>query len=143
MSSKKVNKKTRLFVSDLKSLLYAFGDSPAPNVETIHALEDVLTSYLIDVITSANIARQIHGRHKLEIEDLKFALRKDPVKLGRVDELFKMDKEIAKAKKMFDDVDKGSKRNAAAANFDGENGGLTGNGKQRKKQKKQKKQKKL
>ncbi len=111
MSSSAFNKKSarsrqRLFVSDLKSLLYAFGDSSSPNVETIHFLEDILTSYLLDVLTSANQIRFIQERSKLKVDDLKFALRKDSTKLGRIQDLLRMDSEISNAKKLFDEADK-------------------------------------
>lgn len=93
----------RLFFSDLKSLLYAFGDCSSPNVETIHFLEDILTSYLIDVTLEANKYRLASNRTKLKLEDFKFALRKDPTKLGRLVYLFHKTKSIAKAKKLLDD----------------------------------------
>ncbi|OUM55095.1 hypothetical protein BVG19_g4577 [[Candida] boidinii] len=93
----------RLFFSDLKSLLYAFGDCSSPNVETIHFLEDILTSYLIDVTLEANKFRLASNRTKLKLDDFKFALRKDPTKLGRLVYLFHKTKSIAKAKKLLDD----------------------------------------
>ena len=93
----------RLFFSDLKSLLYAFGDCSSPNVETIHFLEDILTSYLIDVTLEANKYRLASNRTKLKLDDFKFALRKDPTKLGRLVYLFHKTKSIAKAKKLLDD----------------------------------------
>ncbi|QPG75126.1 hypothetical protein FOA43_002469 [Brettanomyces nanus] len=95
--------KQRYFSNDLKALLYAFGDSAAPNAETIQTLEDVLTSYLIDVLMEANKVRQIQKRTKLKVDDIEFALRKDAVKLGRVYDLQEMDKQITMAKKMFDE----------------------------------------
>ncbi|ESX03607.1 hypothetical protein KL921_004631 [Ogataea angusta] len=93
----------RLFSNDLKALLYAFGDSPAPNHETIQTLEDVLTTYMIDLIVAANHSRLAHGRNRLKIDDVKFVLRKDPTKLARIHDLQKMDREISKAKKLFDE----------------------------------------
>jgi transcription initiation factor TFIID subunit 13 len=94
--------KQRLFTNDLKSLLYAFGDSATPNIETIHTLEDVVTSYLLDIITEANKIRVLQGRNKFVENDLRFALRNDPVKLGRVEDLSNLSKEISRANKMFD-----------------------------------------
>lgn len=94
--------KQRLFTNDLKSLLFAFGDSPTPNIETIHALEDCVTSYLIDLLSDCNKLRKVQKRTKFNEHDLKFALRHDPVKLGRVHDLAKMSQEISKANKMFD-----------------------------------------
>ncbi|VEU24167.1 DEKNAAC105346 [Brettanomyces naardenensis] len=100
---KSTRSKPRYFSNDLKALLYAFGDSSSPNAETIQALEDVLTSYLIDVVMEANKVRTIQKRNKLKVEDVMFALRRDPVKLGRVYDLQEMDRKITMAKKMFDE----------------------------------------
>lgn len=94
--------KQRLFTNDLKSLLFAYGDSPTPNIETIHTLEDTVTSYLLDIIMKANKVRKLQNRNKFKETDLRFALRNDPVKLGRVDDLSNLTKEISKANKMFD-----------------------------------------
>lgn len=94
--------KQRLFTNDLKSLLFAYGDSQTPNIETIHMLEDAVTSYLVDVIMEANKVRRLQHRNKFQETDLRFALRKDPVKLGRVHDLSTLTKEISKANKMFD-----------------------------------------
>lgn len=94
--------KQRLFTNDLKSLLFAYGDSQTPNIETIHTLEDAVTSYLLDVIMEANKVRRLQKRNKFQEADLSFALRKDPVKLGRIYDLSNLTKEISKANKMFD-----------------------------------------
>ncbi|KAG0675877.1 Transcription initiation factor TFIID subunit 13 [Pichia californica] len=94
--------KQRLFTNDLKSLLFAYGDSQTPNIETIHQLEDAVTSYLLDVIMEANKVRKLQNRNKFQETDLRFALRKDPVKLGRIHDLSNLTKEISKANKMFD-----------------------------------------
>lgn len=99
----KKSRSQKYFSNDLKGLLYAFGDSAAPNEDTIMELEDVLTTYLIDVVMEANKVRQIHGRGRLRAEDIKFAVRRDPVKLGRIEDLQAMDREISRAKKMFDE----------------------------------------
>lgn len=113
--------KQRLFTNDLKSLLYAYGDSQTPNIETIHMLEDTVTSYLIDVIMEANKVRKLQKRNKFHESDLRFALRKDPVKLGRVQDLSALTKEISKANKMFDVNEKslvgkpGAKKSATAS----------------------------
>lgn len=108
--------KQRLFTNDLKSLLFAYGDSQSPNIETIHMLEDAITSYLLDIIMEANKIRKLQNRNKFHENDLRFALRKDPVKLGRIEDLSTLTKEISRANKMFDVnekslVGKGSKVN--------------------------------
>ena len=46
-------------------------------------------------------------RNKIKVDDFKFALRRDPKKLGRVEELLVMAKVIADARKQFDDNPEG------------------------------------
>ncbi|AWU75856.1 hypothetical protein CAS74_004668 [Pichia kudriavzevii] len=106
--------KQRMFTNDLKSLLYAYGDSASPNIETIHMLEDCVTSYLIDVITEANSVRKLQKRSKFAESDLKFALRGEPVKLGRMEDLSVLSKEITRANRMFDVSEKAHAQNGSA-----------------------------
>lgn len=42
-------------------------------------------------------------RNKIKVDDFKFTLRRDPKKLGRVEELLHMAKVITDARKQFDD----------------------------------------
>jgi len=53
----------------------------------------------IQCIEAARIAAP---RHKLKVDDFKIALRNDPRKLGRVEELLYLQKVIADARKQFD-----------------------------------------
>lgn len=125
--------KQRLFTNDLKSLLFAYGDSPTPNIETIHTLEDTVTSYLLDVIMDANKIRKLQNRNKFKETDLRFALRKDPIKLGRVEDLSNLTKEISKANKMFDVNEKslnGKNNNNGNNNSNNNNTKNNGNSKQ-------------
>ncbi|GMM29618.1 Taf13 protein [Martiniozyma asiatica (nom. inval.)] len=103
--------KQRHFTADLKSLLYAFGDCQMPHIDTIHTLEDVVTTYLLDVIMEANKARKLRNGSKMQEHDLRYALRNDPVKLGRLHDLLKLNQEITKAKKMIDTSDKNLRTN--------------------------------
>lgn len=125
--------KQRLFTNDLKSLLYAFGDSATPNIETIHAVEDALTSYLLDIITEANKVRVLQGRNKFIESDLRFALRNDPVKLGRVEDLSNLSKEISRANKMFDVNEKSLTGKSTKSTGSASNGGISKSKKKAKK----------
>lgn len=46
---------------------------------------------------------QTTKRNKVKVDDFKFALRNDYKKLGRIDELQRLSKEIQEARKTFDD----------------------------------------
>ncbi|AMD21514.1 HER236Cp [Eremothecium sinecaudum] len=102
--SKKL-KRTNLFSKDIASLLYAYGDSPQPLVETVQCVDELVSSYLSDICTSAYKCAQTVNRTKIKVEDFKFVLRNDPVKLGRAEELIMMNKVIADARKQFNNLE--------------------------------------
>ncbi|CAI4035388.1 hypothetical protein SMKI_13G0360 [Saccharomyces mikatae IFO 1815] len=98
-------KKTNLFNKDVSSLLYAYGDVPQPLQATVQCLDELVSGYLVDVCSNAFHAAQNSQRNKLRLEDFKFALRNDPVKLGRAEELIATNKLITEAKKQFNETD--------------------------------------
>lgn len=102
--SKKL-KRTNLFAKDVSSLLYAYGDAPQPLPETVQCLDELVSAYLVDVCTGAYRTAQNSRRSKLKLEDFKFVLRHDPIKLGRAEELIATNKLIAEAKKQFNGTD--------------------------------------
>ncbi|KAK9468188.1 transcription initiation factor IID, 18kD subunit-domain-containing protein [Lipomyces arxii] len=99
----KRRKLPKLFSANVRALMYAYGDVPNPTVESVNVLEDILTDYIVDMCHEASRLARTTNRNKVRIDDFKFALRKDYVKLGRVDELQRMSKEIREARKTFDD----------------------------------------
>lgn len=91
-----------LFTGDIKALMYAFGDVPNPYPETVAVMEDILEDYIARVCGEAQKVARAGNRQKLKVDDFKFALRHDPKKLGRVEELLRLQKEIDQARKTFD-----------------------------------------
>ncbi|KAH3675963.1 hypothetical protein WICMUC_002259 [Wickerhamomyces mucosus] len=102
MSTKK-KKSQRQFTKDIENLLYAYGDIETPELDTINALEDILLTYVTDLCHSASLYSKTTRRAKIKVDDFKFVLRNDPIKLNRIGELLLLHKEIADAKKQFDD----------------------------------------
>lgn len=98
-------KRTNLFAKDVSSLLYAYGDAAQPLPETVQCLDELVSGYLVDVCSSAFRAAQNCQRNKLKLEDFRFAVRHDPIKLGRGEELIATNKLIADAKKQFNGSD--------------------------------------
>lgn len=92
-------RKQRLFARELKSMMYAFGDVEEPLPESVTLLEDIVKDYLIDTCYKA--AASSGNRAKIKVDDFKFALRKDSRKLGRVEELLRMQKVIADARRQY------------------------------------------
>lgn len=91
-----------LFTNDLKALLYAFGDVDNPYVETVGILEDILEEYMFQICKEASRMAKAAGRQKIKVDDFKFALRHDPRKLNRVEQLLHLQKEIDAARKEYD-----------------------------------------
>ncbi|OLL22205.1 NADH-ubiquinone oxidoreductase 19 subunit, mitochondrial, partial [Neolecta irregularis DAH-3] len=88
-------------ISPVRNLMYAFGDENPPAADTVAILEDIVLDYLNEMCLEA--ARIAGPRNKIKVDDFKFALRKDPRKLGRVEELLSMQKLINEARKQFDE----------------------------------------
>ena len=89
--------------------MYAFGDDPDPLPESVQVLDEIVTEYIVDMChDAARLAAQAR-RNKIKVDDFKYALRNDPKKLGRVEELLVMSKVIADARKQFDDKPEGEK----------------------------------
>ncbi|KAK9450809.1 transcription initiation factor IID, 18kD subunit-domain-containing protein [Limtongia smithiae] len=99
----KKRRRANLFTNDVRALMYAFGDVANPDRESVAVLEDILTDYIVDVCHEAARMAKTTNRNKVKVEDFKFALRRDYKKLGRIEELQRLSKEISEARKTFDD----------------------------------------
>ncbi|OQE15953.1 hypothetical protein PENSTE_c026G08103 [Penicillium steckii] len=125
------------FSSELRLLLLAYGD-PSPHrsypqeplPETIRVLDEIVTDFILELCHGAAQVAHHARRQKIKVDDFRFALRRDPNKLGRVQELLRMERELKEARKAFDQnddqvaKDAGKKGAAAAAVASG--GGVGG-----------------
>ncbi|CAI7655884.1 hypothetical protein PCG10_005973 [Penicillium crustosum] len=115
------------FQNELRLLLLAYGDpSPHPSFpneplpETVRVLDEIVTDFVLEVSHGAAQVAHHARRQKIKVEDFRFALRRDPNKLGRVQELLRMERELKEARKAFDQNDdqvakEAGKKGAAAA----------------------------
>ncbi|CAG7920147.1 unnamed protein product [Penicillium olsonii] len=115
------------FQNELRLLLLAYGDpSPHPSFpneplpETVRVLDEIVTDFVLEVCHGAAQVAHHARRQKIKVEDFRFALRRDPNKLGRVQELLRMERELKEARKAFDQNDdqvakEAGKKGAAAA----------------------------
>ncbi|CEQ39451.1 SPOSA6832_00964 [Sporobolomyces salmonicolor] len=88
--------KKGLFAKDLGPMMYGFGDdNPAP--DTINVMEELVIEHITDVCMQAH--RISTNRGKIKVDDFRFALRRDPKKLARIEELLFMQEEIARARR--------------------------------------------
>ncbi|GJN90799.1 hypothetical protein Rhopal_003813-T1 [Rhodotorula paludigena] len=92
--------KKGLFAKDLAPMMYGFGDdNPAP--DSIAVMEELVIEHITDICTQAHRISTTRG--KIKVDDFRFALRRDPKKLARLDELLFMQEEIARARRGFED----------------------------------------
>ncbi|KAL4868145.1 transcription initiation factor IID, 18kD subunit-domain-containing protein [Aspergillus spectabilis] len=100
------------FASELRLLLLAYGD-PAPHPsfpseplpETVRVLDEIVTDFVLEMCHGAAQYANYSRRQKIKVDDFRFALRRDPNKLGRVQELLRMERELKEARKAFDQND--------------------------------------
>lgn len=116
-----------LTIFTVRLLLLAYGDpSPHPSFpneplpETVRVLDEIVTDFVLEVSHGAAQVAHHARRQKIKVEDFRFALRRDPNKLGRVQELLRMERELKEARKAFDQNDdqvakEAGKKGAAAA----------------------------
>lgn len=96
----------------VRLLLLAYGDpSPHPSFsaeplpETVRVLDEIVTDFILEVCHGAAQCAHHARRQKIKVEDFRFALRRDSSKLGRVQELLRMERELKEARKAFDQND--------------------------------------
>jgi transcription initiation factor TFIID subunit 13 len=83
-------------------LLYAHGDVPNSLDSTKKVLDEMLTDFIVELCFEADRPAQLAGRQKVKLDDFKFACRKDPIKLGKIEEVFAKKAEIDAARKAVD-----------------------------------------
>ncbi|KAF2759703.1 hypothetical protein EJ05DRAFT_484627 [Pseudovirgaria hyperparasitica] len=87
--------------SDLEAFLFSNGSPlPAPQ-PTLATLDAIITDFIIETCHEAALRASLAGRQKIKLDDFKFMLRKDEEKLGRVEELQALDRQIKEQKKIF------------------------------------------
>jgi transcription initiation factor TFIID subunit 13 len=86
-------------------LLYAHGDVPNSLDSTKKVLDEMLSDFIVELSFEADRAAQLAGRQKVKVDDFKFACRKDPVKLGKIQEVFDKKAEIDAIRKAVDTSD--------------------------------------
>ncbi|KAJ5587877.1 Transcription initiation factor TFIID subunit 13 [Penicillium hispanicum] len=99
-------------LNQVRLLLLAYGDpSPHPSFpaeplpETVRVLDEIVTDFILELCHGAAQVAHHARRQKIKVDDFRFALRRDPNKLGRVQELLRMERELKEARKAFDQND--------------------------------------
>jgi transcription initiation factor TFIID subunit 13 len=68
-------------------------------------LDEIVTDFILEMCHEAAAYASYARRQKIKVDDFRFALRHDPHKLGRVQQLLQMDRELKDARKIFDHDD--------------------------------------
>ena len=112
---------------DLHAMLLAFGDpstlTGAPLPATISTLDSIVTDFVIESCHEAAAHATAASRAKVKQDDFQWALRRDARKLGRVQELLELDRELKMKRRMVEmdegEVLKREARDDAAAAAEG------------------------
>ncbi len=106
-------------------MMYGFGDVSQPRSDTVDAMEDLAIDFIQELCQDATdisnvqaLALAVHqassqaqqqnqqenaaSTSRVKIDDVLFALRHDPVKQARAEELLQRYDELQKARKAFD-----------------------------------------
>lgn len=110
----------------MRLLLLAYGDpSPAapyplePLPETVRVLDEIVTDFILELCHGAAQVAHHARRQKIKVDDFRFALRRDASKLGRVQELLRMERELKEARRAFDSNDDKIAKDAASKKASG------------------------
>lgn len=99
-----------VFSKDLPWLMYGFGDADKPLKETVDLVEDIAVQFITDTVHAAmqSAAARNPGssssaakKDEIRLEDLLFAVRRDPRKVARIQELIRRQQEIKDARKVL------------------------------------------
>ncbi|KAG4429611.1 hypothetical protein IFR05_014901 [Cadophora sp. M221] len=90
---------------DLQHFLFAHGDTPNSLETTKRVLDELLTDFITELCFEAHRSAQLSGRQKIKPDDIKFACRKNPEYLGKINETFNKKTQIEEARKLLDQND--------------------------------------
>ena len=71
-------------------------------------LDEVVTEFIQGLSFEATRVAQLAGRQKVKYEDFEFAMRRNPIFLGKVQDNFERKKEVDMAKKLFNEDEFGA-----------------------------------
>lgn len=94
----------RAFGSELRSMMYGFGDEVNPRADSVRLMEELVLGYISAVVNKATEYAHTCRRDRPDVTDIKFVIRKDKRKLKRVRYLLEMKAELNKATKLDADA---------------------------------------
>jgi len=91
--------------NELQHFLFAHGDVPQSLDSTKRVFDELLTDFITELCFEASRSAHISGRQKIKLDDIKFACRKNPLYLGKIEETYEKKREIEEARKLLDQND--------------------------------------
>ena len=71
-------------LSDTQQMMFAFGDSRRPNIETAKIVESVVLAQVTEIVHEAVKASHLRGFKMLQLESIVFLMRGSPLKIQRL-----------------------------------------------------------
>ncbi len=92
-------------ISAVQALLYGHGDTNPCMEQTKKVLDELLTDFITELCFEAHHSAQLAGRQKIKVEDVKFACRKNPQYLGKIEEISMKKRMIDTERRLVDGND--------------------------------------
>lgn len=89
----------------VEHFLFAHGDVTPSLSTTKRVFDELLTDFITELCFEAHRSASLSGRQKIKLDDIKFACRKNPLYLGKIEETLHKKDEIEKARKLIDQSD--------------------------------------
>lgn len=116
LSHKRIGDPQQLTPSPVQHFLYSYGDVRDSLESTRRVLDELVTDFVTEVCFEASRSAQLAGRQKIKIDDIRFACRKSPIYLGKIQDIQEKKEAIDNARKTLDvNDDKITKSNVKAA----------------------------
>ncbi|KAJ8907055.1 hypothetical protein NDN08_003538 [Rhodosorus marinus] len=94
------SKAARQFYTELRMMMYGFGDVHSPLPQSIDLMEDLVIQYICNLVQRSNEVASNRRRDRPVANDVKFVIRKDTKKLHRVQYLLELKVQIDKVKSL-------------------------------------------
>lgn len=85
---------------DIADMMFGFGDSWPPNVQSINLVNSLVTEYVTDLSARAMQVASLRPDGKLDRECFLYLVRKDRQKFQRVNRLLTVNKELKRVQKV-------------------------------------------
>lgn len=90
----------------VKTLMFGFGDSEYPDVETVKLLEQYLIEYIQNISLLAYKRSKRRGYNEIKLKDLLYIIKKDKKKFYRVPSLLSFYEILKKTKRLDSNLTK-------------------------------------